>query len=520
MSKKKQLDGIKTSKKSLGEDLQKPLQLMQAIMASTNHLMISTDPEGIVTSFNLAAERQLGYKASNLVGKKTPSLWHDSAEVAVRAKELSEKYGIEVNPGFDVFTIVPQREGKETREWKFWHKDNSSFPGSLTVTCIRDELGHITGYLGVIEDITDRKKTESDILEARKFLKLVNDNNPDYVFVKDKDFKIVEANKAFISLYPKDKQDKIIGYTTVEEYAPKEAEYFLEKDREAFEKGYSRTLENIEFPNGTMCVIDTQKIRFENSKGEVYILGIARDITEKQKLIENLTDSNEKLEYFAYICSHDLQEPLRMISSFSDLLKSHMGDKLEKDEVGKKYFKFITDGASRAQNLLSDILEYSKIDKDIQKKEKVNINNLLKAITNDLEILLNKKSGKIVYQNMPEIFGNKTQLYQVFQNLINNAIKYSKEGEDAIVNVEAQEFNDSWQFSVKDNGIGVEKRFFDKIFDIFQRLHQKNEYNGTGIGLAICKKIVERHGGKIWIESEENVGSCFNFSWPKSKEEL
>lgn len=491
-------------------------QLIKAIMASTKHLIIATDSEGLVTFFNKASEEALGYDAVSVIGKETPALWHDKDEVVLRAKELSQELNSDIKPGFDVFIMNPQKFEKESREWTFWRKDGSKFPVNLTVTCIRNNKDNIIGYLGVIEDITDRKRAEEEILEAKTFLKLINDNNPDLVFVKDKEFRIIEANLAFKLLYPKEMRDRIIGYTTIEDYNAEEAEVFLEKDREAFEKGYSQVLERIVFPNGSLRILDTQKIRFENNQGEEFILCLGRDVTERESLVDDLTHSNEKLEHFAYICSHDLQEPLRMVRSFSELLGRHIGHLLDGDEKGKRYLQFVLDGATRAQDLISDILAYSKIDKDMHRPELVDIETLIEAIIENIEIDLVRFEGNITYDPQPQIIGNKTQFYQLFQNLINNAIKYQKQGSKVNIHISVEEEKEHWKFSIKDNGIGIDKRFFKKIFDVFQRLHNREEYSGTGIGLAICRKVVERHGGQIWVESELGKGSIFYFTLSKS----
>lgn len=244
--------------------------------------------------------------------------------------------------------------------------------------------------------------------------------------------------------------------------------------------------------------------------------GIVRDITERvaleeerKKFLDKLIDSNEELERFAFVCSHDLQEPLRMVRSFSEKLQDHLSDDLKDDPKGKKYFNFVIDGAARAQTLITDILAYSSISSDTQLLETVNIEDLIKVITNNILNSGENNKGEITFDPLPKLQGNKTQLYQLFQNLINNGLKYQKPDTIPTVHIGVEDEDSHWTFSIKDNGIGMEERHLKKIFDVFQRLHRRSQFAGTGVGLSICKKVVERHDGTIWVESEKNIGSTF-----------
>jgi light-regulated signal transduction histidine kinase (bacteriophytochrome) len=242
-------------------------------------------------------------------------------------------------------------------------------------------------------------------------------------------------------------------------------------------------------------------------------------ITEKikaqedlRKLNKRLTESNKELEQFAYVASHDLQEPLRMVSSFLQLLEKKYNEQL--DDSAHQYIHFAVDGSERMKTLINDLLKFSRVGTTVEENSEVDCNMLLKNVIKVYEQKINENEAKIRVRELPVIKGNRTQLEQLFQNLIGNALKYR--GKDApCIEIGANEEGAGWVFHVKDNGIGIEKKFYEKVFVIFQRLHGKNEYGGTGIGLAICKKIVERHGGKIWIESEPGSGTTFYFSFPK-----
>lgn len=236
---------------------------------------------------------------------------------------------------------------------------------------------------------------------------------------------------------------------------------------------------------------------------------------ERDELISRLTDSNEELERFAYICSHDMQEPVRMIRCFSEKLKNHMNDIIGDDEKAQRYLHFVTDGAERAQQLIVDILDYSRLQHDTVSPEVVDLNEIVEQATESMGSSLRKTGGKVTSDELPLVTGHKTQLYQMFQNLINNGLKYQASDNTPHVHVGVRESDNYWELFIQDNGIGIESRHQKKIFEIFQRLHRKDEYVGTGVGLSICRKIAERHGGEIRVESEKGHGSAFSFTIKK-----
>jgi light-regulated signal transduction histidine kinase (bacteriophytochrome) len=227
--------------------------------------------------------------------------------------------------------------------------------------------------------------------------------------------------------------------------------------------------------------------------------------------LEELRRSNEELEQFAYVSSHDLQEPLRMISSYLQLLQRRYQGEL--DERADKYINFAVDGAARMQNLINDLLEFSRVATRAKEPEPTDSEFVLSQTLSNLELYIKQNKATVTHDPLPEVMADNTQLAQVFQNLIANGIKFR--GEEAPkIHISAEKKEKEWLFSVKDNGIGIDPQYSEKIFEVFKRLHKKEEYPGTGIGLAICKKIVERHGGRIWVESELGKGSNFYFTLP------
>jgi len=230
---------------------------------------------------------------------------------------------------------------------------------------------------------------------------------------------------------------------------------------------------------------------------------------ELKNIIEDLERSNEDLQQFAYVSSHDLQEPLRAIISFSQLLEDDYHDKLDKN--GKEFLFFITDGAKKMNTLIKDLLTYSRITTHAKPPNWNNLENILKDALFNLSESIKESNAIITYDKLPTLKVDKTQMLQLFQNFISNGIKFRRE-ETPKIHVGVKKIQFGWLFSIKDNGIGIESKYFDRIYNIFYRLHTKEEYPGTGIGLPICRKIIQRYGGQIWVESELGKGSTFFFT--------
>jgi two-component system CheB/CheR fusion protein len=256
---------------------------------------------------------------------------------------------------------------------------------------------------------------------------------------------------------------------------------------------------------GLSAIVDvTERKRYE---GQLRLLNadLAKRATE-------LSASNAELERFAYIASHDLQEPLRMVSSFLQLLQKRYKGQL--DQKADQYIHYAVDGAERMKALIMDLLEYSRVGSGKDSFGEVDTAVVMQEVGDIFREKIVAAHALVEIDPLPKVWGDKVQLMQLFQNLVSNALKYHSERLPSI-SVRAKEESTHWLFSVEDNGIGIDPQFFDKIFIIFQRLHNKSDFSGTGIGLAICKKIVERHGGRIWVESRPGEGSTFYFTITK-----
>ena len=225
----------------------------------------------------------------------------------------------------------------------------------------------------------------------------------------------------------------------------------------------------------------------------------------------NLSRTNDELKQFAYVASHDLQEPIRMMVRYSQLLEKHLQGRL--DAQSSEYLNFVVDGAKRMQSLISDLLAYSVVDTRQEPFEKVHAEKIFRRAMKNLQLAVEESSAEIICDSLPPVWANPVQLTQLFQNLVGNSVKFRRDNPPKI-HICAQQKDNEWLFSVQDNGIGLDEQYAKRIFEIFQRLHTREEYPGTGIGLAICKKIVERHGGRIWVKSILGEGSTFYFTIP------
>jgi light-regulated signal transduction histidine kinase (bacteriophytochrome) len=243
---------------------------------------------------------------------------------------------------------------------------------------------------------------------------------------------------------------------------------------------------------------------------------LVKQNTEIARLNKQLQITNNDLVQFTYVVSHDLKEPLRMVTSFMELLKRKYGSAL--DEKGQVYINYAIDGGRRMQKMIDDLLELSRMGRKDSMKELTDINDIVKDVKeNILKLTEDTGSEIIIKTELPVLSVYRSDIIRLVQNLLSNAIKFRKKEISTVIYLDAKEEKDAWLFSIEDNGIGIEKEKFEKIFEIFTRLHSNQTYEGSGIGLAVCKKVVAHHGGRIWVESEEGKGSTFYFSLLKQK---
>lgn len=390
---------------------------------------------------------------------------------------------------------------------------------------IKRALGKEKIILLAIEDITDRRIKEKSFHETSRIAREYLDNLVNYgntpIVLWDTDLIITAFNPAFESLTGYSAEE-VIDKNIKILFPPEEIPATLQSLKELNIGKKGKTIEfNIRAKTGAIITLLWNSSNIFLDDGITIVGNMAQgiDITTRiraeedmRKAIKNLEDSNKELEQFAYIASHDLQEPLRMVASYTQLLERRYKDKLDQD--ANDFIEFATDGANRMQRLINDLLDYSRVTTKAKEPQFLDSNSILGQAHINLRGVIEDSSAIITNDELPQIWADEGQLIRVFQNLIANAIKFTK---NVVPNIHigVKEQFDSWLFSVMDNGIGIDKQFEEKIFTIFQRLHTRDEYPGTGIGLAICKRIIERHGGKIWFEPAPEQGTIFYFTISK-----
>jgi PAS domain S-box-containing protein len=367
-------------------------------------------------------------------------------------------------------------------------------------------------------DVRKRELEDSnrELSERVQMFQHVLESIPQKIFFKDVDSVYVSCNP----LYAEDlgiKSSEIAGKTDFDFYPSELAEKYIEDDKRIIRTGEGETIdEQYMIDEGEFWVRTTKKVVTNEHGDTLGILGIFEDITQRKmadtqlrNIMAELVRSNNELEQFAYVASHDLQEPLRMISSYVQLLQRRYEGKLDKD--ADDFIHYAVDGVERMQRLIDDLLVYSRVNTRGQPFTETDLNEVLKGVLLDLSPTIKKSGATVTHEKLPVIMADPTQMGQVLLNLIGNALKFHG-AEAPEVHLRSDRTEEGWTFTVADNGIGIDQKFHERIFVIFQRLHGATQYKGTGIGLAVTKKIVERHRGRIWVDSNPGMGSIFRFT--------
>lgn len=387
---------------------------------------------------------------------------------------------------------------------------------------IKNPEGNVEQWFGTHTDISELKKVEKELKSSQEKLQIALENGQ---------IGIWEWNLNTGSVTWDERMEKMFGLDhgkfpgTYEAFENLVHEEDLTHVRKAIadsvaNKTTFETVYRTRSGNGEYSYISAKALLSFDSHGKPELMsGVCFDITGTKrsteqvllKLNEELLRSNTDLQQFAYVASHDLQEPLRMVSSFTQLLQLRYGDKLDQDAT--EYIRYAVAGSKRMYELLNGLLAYSRVQTRGKQFDKVDMNLVLKKVRENLNLVIEETNTVIKSYKLPEVNADENQMIQLFQNLIENSIKFRRENPE--ITISWKESDNYHVFCVEDKGIGIEKQYFERIFRIFQRLHRSDEYGGTGIGLAICKRIVERHGGRLWVESEYGKGSVFCFTIPE-----
>ncbi len=494
--------------------------------------LVTIDPDGKISDVNDATVAITGYSRQELVGTDFSQYFTDPEKAEAGYEKVFREGSVH-----DYELQIRHRNGKVT-------------PVLYNATVFRDESGHVAGVFAAARDVTERKKAEEIIQQISTYNRSLIEASLDPLVTINPDGTISDVNEATV---------RVTGVPREELVGTDFSRYFIEPEKA--KAGYERVFRDgsvtdygleIRHRDGHITPVLYNASIYRDRGGRIAgVFAAARDITERKraedalltaynelddrvkertrelveanrnlertaeelkKKSEELARSNQELQQFAYIASHDLQEPLRGISGFTELLERRYKGQL--DEKADTYLHFILDGTRQMHQVIQDLLEYSRVQTKAHEFSQIDTNRSFKQALKNLHGSITQKEAIITHGPLPELMADETQITQLFQNLIGNSLKFQKPNVVPKIHISARQDADRWIFSVNDNGIGFESRFADRIFKIFQRLHAKGEYEGTGIGLAICKRIVERHGGEIWVESTPGEGSTFFFTLP------
>ncbi|WP_276256726.1 PAS domain S-box protein [Halomontanus rarus] len=482
------------------KEREQELTKYETIVETINDGIYVKDDTGHFTMVNGAYADLTGYSCEELVGEHA-SLVVD--EDTIEQAEVKRK------------VMADDDMTNQSMEAMIQTADGNQVPAEATFATF--QTNGDKKQIGVVRDISDRKEQRRKLEKSERRYRTLAESFPNgIVTMFDTDLQYtLAAGRGFdkIPVEPSDLEGQyfwnVWGEDTVSTLEPAFTAV-LEGDEQSVELSYA----DREWVVHAIPITDDQ--------GEIFAgVTMAHDITERkeyqrklEETIEQLEESNKRLEQFAYAASHDLQEPLRMVSSYLQLIERRYGDKL--DEDGEEFLEFAVDGADRMREMIEGLLTYSRIETRGEPLEPVELDAVLKGVLEDLQIRIEETNATITTERLPCVEGDASQLRQVFQNLLSNAITYCGD-EPPRVHVDAERREREWVISVRDEGIGIDPDDQDRVFEVFQRLHSREEHSGTGIGLALCQRIVERHHGELWAESELDKGSTFSFTLPRAQ---
>jgi PAS domain S-box-containing protein len=520
-----------TARKRAEEALLQAGALQRAIFNSANFSSIATDAKGVIQIFNVGAERMLGYTAAEVVNRMTAADLHDRQETIARAAALSLEFGVTIAPGFDAMVFKAARGIEDIYEVTKVRKDGSRFPAVVSVTALRDAHDAIIGYLLIGTDNTarqemeeERKKLDQGLRDQQFYTRSLIESNIDALMTTDPRGIITDVNK---------QTEALTGCTRDELIGAPFKNYFTDPARA--EAGIRRVLTEGKVTNyeltarardGAQTVVSYNATTFHDRDRKLRgVFAAARDMTQlkryehtvQQNEIQRERDAthakelavvNQELEAFSYSVSHDLRAPLRHIHGYVEMLRGATTGQLS--DKAQHYLTTITDASVEMGDLIDDLLAFSRVGRAEIGGTPVELGELVRDVIRGLEMAV--KGRPIVWQiaPLPGVIGDASLLKQVLTNLIDNAIKYSRTRDPARIEIGcAGEEAGRVILFVRDNGVGFDMQYADKLFGVFQRLHRAEEFEGTGIGLATVRRIVGRHGGRVWAEGALNMGATF-----------
>ena len=404
-------------------------------------------------------------------------------------------------------------QGSASVEASIIDKDGDPIP--YLWTGIPINVGEKPSFVGIGLDISERIALMNEVKLEQELSESIINSLPGVFYMFDTSGKFMRWNKNFEAVTGYSSEE-IAGMHPTQLFDAEEVPVVAERIQEVFEKGISDVEASFLTKSGELKPHILTGIRID-ILGVTCLIGVGMDISKRKQVEEALQHSNEELERFAYVASHDLQEPLRMVTSYLQLLVRRYRDKLDGDAI--EFIDYAVDGSNRMKRLINDLLTYSRVNTVTKPFEAVDLNQVVQDSLSTLQMTIEENQAQVKVGKLPTILADDVQMQSLFQNLVGNALKYKREEEPPRIEISAKKNQTEWQIAVKDNGIGIDPQYFERIFIIFQRLHGMGQYGGTGIGLAVSKRIVERHGGRIWVESQPGAGSTFYLSFPILRKE-
>jgi PAS domain S-box-containing protein len=492
----------------------------RGLLEAAPDAMVVVNQSGAIVLLNVQAEKQFGYRRDELVGQQVKNIIPEGfAErlIADGTRSAAEALAQQIGTGIELL-------GRR--------RDGTDFPIEIMLSPLESEEGILV--TAAIRNITVRKDADAHLVQMERRYRGLLEAAPDAMVVVNQSGAIVllnvQAEKQFGY-----RRDELLGQQVQNIIPEGFAERLLADAMRSAEDALAQQIgAGLELrgrrKNGTAFPIEIMLSPLDSDDG-VLVTAAIRDITLRKKVeahlqveadlrqkMEELNRSNDELEQFAYIASHDLQEPLRMVASYTQLLSRRYKGQLDAD--ADEFIAFAVDGASRMQRLIQDLLAYSRVGTAREELLHISSEEALQQALRNLHGAIEESGALVTYDPLPEIVADQMQLIQLFQNLIGNGIKYRGASAPRVHISADRQARAEWTFAVQDNGLGIDPKYFEKIFGMFQRLHKREEFAGTGIGLAICKKVVERHGGSISVESQPGQGSTFRFTLVGSEGKL
>lgn len=471
-------------------------RLLAAIVDSSDDAIISKDLNGVITSWNNGAQRLFGYTAEETIGQ--------SITILIPEDRLDEEPRI-----LDRLRRGERVDHFETVRRK---KDGTLLDISLTISPVKDDTGQVAGASKIARDITQQKRTEHALRESRENFRQLADSMPQMVWT---------ARPEGSADYYNERWYEFTGFSRDGAVSESWDPLIHPSDLPSFQQSWAASVQTGS-PSNLECrfwdrhenrwrwfVVRAVAVR-SASGGIAKWFGTCTDIDEQKRVEDELRRANQDLEQFAYSASHDLQEPARSVKIFSELLAKDAGI----DDDSREYLTYLMRGATRMEMLVRDLLKYTQVTKFEGPSAAADAGEALASTLGTLGVMIAETGAQIIAGPLPAVCVHAIHLHQLFQNLIGNAIKYRSPDRPPIIRITAERQQEHWLFSVADNGIGIEPRYTENIFGLFKRLHNDEKYSGTGIGLAICRRIVDRYHGRIWVESTPGEGSTFFFTLP------